>query len=125
MAFANPTTITINAVAKALDRYSGPMNGASEYSLRSATDEFRLKIRNTKYTDKKRNVEIHRHNVEFVQTVFPVSPATLSTIRKVYFVIEDQDGDTASDVVNMVAGLFGLFTASSNARMTDLVADLS
>jgi hypothetical protein len=51
--FADPSVVTINAVAKNLvrinqDKYS------SEYLLRSSTEEFRLNIRNSSYADKKR-----------------------------------------------------------------------
>jgi hypothetical protein len=110
--FADPSVVTINAVAKNLvrinqDKYS------SEYVLRSATDEYRLNIRNSSYTDKKRGVTIDRHNAELIHTVFPVSPSTLSTVRKVYTVIENQRGDTLVDPRNTALGLFA-FLMSAN-----------
>lgn len=109
--FADPAVVTINALAKNLvrinqDKYS------SEYLLRSSTDEHRLFIRNTSYTDKKRGVAIDRHNVEIVQTVFPVAPATASTIRKTYIVIENQVGDTLTDPRNVALGLFAFLTSA-------------
>lgn len=118
--FADPLVVTINAVAKNLirinqDKYS------SEYLLRSATDQYRLNIRNSSYTDKKRNVLIDRHNVELVHEVFPVAPATLSVIRKVYTVIENQQGDTLTDPVLTASGLFACLTASTNANLTKLM----
>nr|UJQ85583.1 MAG: hypothetical protein 2 [Leviviridae sp.] len=107
--FADPAVITVNAVAKNLvrinqDKYS------SEYLLRSATDEFRLNIRNTSYTDKKRGVAIDRHNVELIQTVFPVAPATTSIVRKTYVVIENQVGDTLADPRELAKGLLAFLT---------------
>jgi len=110
--FADPAVVTINAVAKNLvrinqDKYS------SEYCLRTATEEFRLNIRNTFYTDKKRGVVIDRHNAELIHTVFPVAPATLSTIRKVYSVIENQRGDTLTDPRNVALGLFAYLTSAN------------
>lgn len=110
--YADPAVVTINAVAKNLvrinqDKYS------SEYVLRSATDEYRLNIRNTSYNDKKRNVTIDRHNVELIHTVFPVAPSTLSTVRKTYTVIENQRGDTLVDPRNTALGLFA-FLSSAN-----------
>jgi len=118
--FTDPQTVTINAVAKVLqkinqDKYS------SEYLLRSSTEEYRLFIRNTSYLDKKRGVTIDRHNVELRHTVFPVAPATLSIIRKVYFVVENQQGDTLTDPVLEAAGLFVWATASTNANLTKLM----
>nr|QDH89680.1 MAG: hypothetical protein H1Rhizo27667_000002 [Leviviridae sp.] len=118
--FADPQTLTVNAVAKALVRINQDQY-SSEYLLRSSTDEFRLTIRNTSYLDKKRNVMIDRHNVEFVHTVFPVSPATLSTIRKVYTVIENQQGDTLTDPTYVASALFAWLTASTNANITKLM----
>ena len=110
--FADPAVVTINAVAKNLvrinqDKYS------SEYLLRTATEEYRLNIRNSTYTDKKGGVVIDRHNVELIWTVFPVAPATLSTIRKQYVVIENQRGDTLVDPRNAAVGLLA-FTTSAN-----------
>lgn len=118
--FADPTSVTINAVARSLvkinqDAYS------SEYLLRESTKETRLRIRNTSYLDKARKVMIDRHNVELTETIFPVAPATLSTIRKVYFVVENQQGDTLTDPVYNAAGLFAWATASTNANLTKLM----
>lgn len=118
--FADPTTVTINGVAKALTRIRQD-NYSSEYLLKSTTEEHRLFIRNTSYTDKKRGVLIDRHNVELRHTVFPVSPSTLSTVRKVYFVIENQQGDTLTDPVLEAAGLFAWGTSSTNANLTKLM----
>jgi len=110
--FADPAVVTINAVAKNLvrinqDKYS------SEYLLRTATEEFRLNIRNTFYVDKKRGVTNDRHNAELVHTVFPVAPATLSTTRKCYTVIENQRGDTLVDPRNVALGLLAYLTSAN------------
>lgn len=118
--FADPTTVTIDGDAHVLvkinqDAYS------SEYLLRSTTDEYRLRIRNNSFLDKKRNVMMDRHNVELIQTIFPVAPATLSTVRKTYFVLENQQGDTLADPVDQAAGLFGWATASTSANLTKLM----
>lgn len=117
--FADPTTLTVNAVAKNLirinqDKYS------SEYLLRNALDEYRLFLRNTSYTDKKRAVLIDRHNVEFVHTVYPVAPATLSTVRKAYVVIENQQGDTIVDPVKVAAALFVFLSEANITKLMNL-----
>nr|UJQ85378.1 MAG: hypothetical protein 2 [Leviviridae sp.] len=118
--FADPQSVTVNAVAKSMqkinqDKYS------SEYLLVSATDEFRLHIRNTSALNRQRGVVINRHNVELVHTVYPVAPATLSTVRKVYFVIENQQGDTLADPTYVASALFAWATASSSANITKLL----
>jgi hypothetical protein len=118
--FADPTTVTINAVGKVLQRIN--QDGySSEYLLRSSTDEHRLRLRNNSYLDKKRGVMIDRHTAELTHTVFAVAPATLSTVRKVYTVIENQQGDTLVDPTNVAAGLYAWLVASSNANITKLL----
>lgn len=119
--FADPTTLTVNSVAKALVRIDSGDKYSSEYLLRSTVNEFRLKIRNSTYRDKARNVLVDRHNVELTETVFPVAPAILSTIRKTYMVIENQQGDTLTDPTYNAAALFAWLTASSNANITKLM----
>jgi len=120
MSFADPAVITVNGVAKSLVRIR--QDGySSEYLLRTASEEFRLNVRNTNYLDKKRGVTIDRHNAELIHTVFPVAPATLSTIRKAYVVIENQRGDTLVDPTNDAVGLLSFLTQSSAANVTKML----
>lgn len=110
--FADPAVLTVNTVAKSLvrikwDEYS------SEYLLKNALDEYKLNTRNTSYTDKTRGILVDRHNVEFVHTVYPVAPSTVSTIRKAYVVFENQTGDTVVDPVKTAAALL-VFLSEAN-----------
>lgn len=115
--FADTITVTINAVAKVLTRINQD-NYCSEYVLRNATEEFRLNIRNTKYNDSKRGgVEVHRHNFELVQTVYPVAPATRSTIRKMYSVIENDVTDPLTDSLNFGLGFTGVLTSANLTKV--------
>lgn len=114
--FSDTLTITINSVAKILNRIN--QDGySSEYYLRSATEDFRLKIRNTAFTDKRYAVDMHRHNLEFVHTVFPVSPATVPTVRKYYSVFESPATDSVVDVSKFVAGITGFQTEANVTKM--------
>lgn len=116
--FADTLTITVNAVAKALIRIN--QDGySSEYFLREATQEFSLRIRNTDYTDKTRGVKVSRHNVEFIQTVYPVAPAISSTVRKAYYVFENDLGDTVVDPVKTALGLAGFLTEANLTKMAN------
>lgn len=110
--FADPAVVTINAVAYNLVRINQD-NYSSEYFLRSATQEYRVKIRNNTYLDKARGVSMDRHNVEIVETVFPVAPATLSTVRRFYVVLENQEGDSLVIPRNNALGLMA-FLSSAN-----------
>jgi hypothetical protein len=118
--FADPQTLTVNAVAKNLqkinmDKYS------SEYLLRSTTEEYRLFIRNSSRFDKARGVQIDRHNVEFRWTVFPVAPATRSYIRRMYAVVENEVGDTTVDPVNLAIALCNWLSASSGNNVSKMI----
>jgi hypothetical protein len=86
---------------------------SSEYRYRDADREIGLTIRNTSYADKKRPVTIDRHTVQLTETVFPVAPATLSTIRKCYAVFENQQGDSITLSVD-IAGALCAFLSESN-----------
>lgn len=118
--FADPQTLTVNAVAKALVRINQDGYG-SVYLLRSATDEFKLTIKNQSRLDKQRGVTIDRHTVEFIHTVFPVAPATIASIRKVYTVIENQQGDTLTDPNYVATALYAWLTASSSVNIGKLL----
>lgn len=109
-------TVTVNGVAKVLNRISDD-GYTSEYLLRGTLDEFRVKIRHSSYSDAKRQKSVERHNVELTQTIYPVSPATVNTVRKAYSVFENDTGDVTADVVFLDAGLVGILT---NTHLTEL-----
>jgi len=114
--FADPAVVTINSVAFNLvrinqDKYS------SEYLLRASTAEIGLAIRHSKYTDRKRGVSIDRHNCELVSTSYAVAPSTTDLVRKVYFVIENQQGDDLPTCVDTAMGLFDFFTEANITKL--------
>jgi hypothetical protein len=114
--FPDPTTVTVNAVAKALNKIN--QDGySSEYLLRTNLDEFRLTIRNQTRYDKSRAVSVDRHTVQLTHTVFPVAPSTLSTIRKVYTVIENQQGDTLVDSQYVASALYAYLTSANITKV--------
>jgi hypothetical protein len=115
--FSDPLAITINAVAKNLIRIN--QDGySSEYLLKEADGEFRLRIRNSTYTDKTRQgLKVERHNVELVHTVYPVAPATQPTIRKVYTVFEKDMADVVATNAKTVAGLSAFLTEANATKM--------
>lgn len=117
MMFTDTITITINAVAKVLTRINTGENYASEYLLRGTLDEFRLRIRHSSYTDKSRGQKMDRHNVEFTQTVYPVAPSTVSTVRKAYVVLENQGTDAVTDSLNFDLGFVGFLTSPNVTKL--------
>jgi hypothetical protein len=118
--FADPQTVTVNAVARTLIRINQDQY-SSEWLLRSNLDEFRMYIRNSTRTDKSRGVAIDRHNIELRWTIFPVAPATRSFIRRTTITVENEQGDTLTDPVGVAVGLCNYLSASSGANVTKMV----
>jgi hypothetical protein len=111
-------TVTVNSVAKVLTRIADD-GYTSEYLLRGTLDEYRLKIRHSNYTDSKRGGRsVDRHNVELQHTVYPVSPSTISTIRKAYIVLENDSTDGLTDPLNFDNGFIAFLTSGN---VTDLI----
>lgn len=114
--FADTITITIDAVAKVLNRINQD-NGGSEYFLRGSDDDFRLKIRHTSYVSKASGRTIDRHNVEFVQTVYPVAPETISLVRKSYLVLEAERSDGVDPPHDFCLGYVAFFTTGNITKI--------
>lgn len=85
MAYGSTITITINAVAKVLNRIADD-GSSSEWMLRTSTEEFRVKIRHS-HSDPKgapalqRGVD--RHNIDFTHTIF-ATPTTNMIVRHAF-----------------------------------------
>lgn len=113
--FSEPLTLTINGNAKALTRINQDSFG-SEYFLREATGEYRMKIRNTKSTNKSSGAVINRHNVEVTHTLYGVAPAP-NVVRRFYTVFEDTMGDTVADLVKFASGVAAFHTDANNTKL--------
>lgn len=114
--FADTLTLTVNAVPKVLTRIN--QDGySSEYLLKNATECYSLKIRNSSFTDKTRGEIRERHNVEIVHTVYPVAPATVSVVRKHYFVLEHGEFDSTVDTTNFAVGCTGFETSANIQKL--------
>lgn len=116
--YADPQTITVNAVAKAMNRINSD-NFASEYFLRNTLDEFRLKIRHSNYVDKTSKKIIDRHNVEFVQTVYATSTVP-QIVRKAYVVFENERADGSTEPLNFDSGFIAWFTSPNITKLLNL-----
>lgn len=119
MAFPETITITVNSVAKVLTRVNSGQDYASEYRLRGTADEYRLRIRHTTYNDKavRPGVQINRHNVELIHTIFPVAPSTSPTIRKAYCVLEEAHNDDPTGVNQLDVGFVGFLTSANITKL--------
>lgn len=119
MAFPDTITFTINAVAKILTRVKDD-GYSSEYRLRNANiEEFTALIRNSTYLDKVTGRNVDRHSVELRHTVYAVAPATIPTIRKSYWVLENQAVDTVIDPTKFALGLVGFLTEPNITKLVN------
>jgi hypothetical protein len=116
---ADPASVTIGGTARSLAKINQDDYG-STYRLRLTDRDITMTVRNTSRNEKSGKI-IDRHNIELTETVFPVAPAVLSTVRKVYVVVENQQGDTLADPINVAAALFAFLTASTNANLLKLL----
>jgi hypothetical protein len=100
-------TLTINAVAKILKKINQD-SYSSEYLLREATGEFRVKIRHSKENNLIRGEPMERHNVELTRVVYGVAPddgysvivsTTLRNPQRAEGVEVDQISDGLADFV--------------------------
>lgn len=112
--FADPITITVNAVAKSLVKINQDSYG-SEYFLRETTQEFRLKIRNTTFTPKGGRVT-DRHNVEFTNVVYGTETVP-QKVRKAYSVFEHERSDTDVLVAKDFVGHIGFLTEANIGKL--------
>lgn len=103
---------TLNRINQ--DKYS------SEYLFQGDTADIRLKIRNSTFLDKKRNVQINQHNAELTETIYAVAPSTVDTVRKSFFTVQVQKGDTLATSREVAIGLVGWLTASSAAALVKM-----
>lgn len=104
--------ITLNKINQ--DGYS------SEYLYRDPLSETRITISNSTYSDKKRpGVLMDRHTVDVKQVVYPVAPSTISKLRHSYFVVENQQGDTLADPIDIAEGLAVFMTEANITKLTN------
>lgn len=117
MAFTDPQSITVNAVAKSLVRIRED-NGTSVYWLRESLGEYVLTIKQSSF--QKNGQTIDRHSVDVVQTIYATSTVPEIT-RHAYTVVENSRLDTVADPVYLAAAMATWMTASTNANLLKLV----
>lgn len=115
--FPDTITITIDSAEKVLTRIN--QDGySSEYHLIGNDDEFRLRLRNTSYTDKARGGrKIDRHNVELVQEVYPTDGAIYPVIRKFYSILERDTGDSVALSLEFALGVLAFHTEANVTKL--------
>jgi ADP-ribosylglycohydrolase len=116
--FSDTLTVTINGAAKVLTRINQDQY-SSEYRLRETLGEYTLRLRNTAYTDKTRAIRVDRHNVELIHTLYPTGASSVATIRKAYFVFENDLTDTVVDPVKHGVGVCSFLSEANLTKMVN------
>lgn len=119
MAFAKPLVIAYGAGNKTLQLVNQDSYG-SEYYLREATQEFRVKIRHSKENPTATG-QMERHNVEFTRTVYGTAGAA-DTVQQAYLVFRHDYRDDIADASEIAASLTTLI---NEAAFNDLGAWMS
>ncbi len=102
MSFGSTLTITVNAVAKVLNRTGYPSASSAAYALYGTTDQYEAFIRHSKIT--REGVKYDRHNVEVIHTIYATSTAA-EVVRRAYFVFENGKSDDKSALGYFTGGV--------------------
>lgn len=122
MAFGATLTATIASVAKNLARINQD-NYGSEYYLREATQDFRIKIRHSKQKPTSVGGRIlDRHNFEFTWRIF-ATPTSKEIVRVGYWVYIIPEDDDITACVGISDNL-GVWAATSQIKI-DMLGWLS
>lgn len=118
MAFADPTTITIDAVAIPMGRvYTGTSTG--KFVSSDAKSRIEIQPTNTK-TRNRKTLRLYQEKI----TADPLISTTNVRVGDMISIIIDRplEGYSDSEVEKQVVGLINYLTASTNANLKKLIA---
>lgn len=113
MAFGSTLTLTVNSVAKVLNKINQD-NYGSEYYLRSTLDEYRVKIRHSKLSANADGKVPDRHTVEVLHTVFATS--TVPAIVRRTLTILDIFGDDDLTAAGYLVAASGVYNSNATVQ---------
>jgi len=125
MAFGSTLTITVNAVAKVLNRLGDINAYASQYMLRSSTDEYLVDIKHSKENAKGIDPLLRgmdRHTMVLTHSIFATA-TTPKIVRQVQWTIRCSPGDDPA-LVSYFSQAAGSYAANAT-RVDDVIAWLS
>ncbi|DAD52820.1 coat protein [ssRNA phage SRR7976357_12] len=121
MAFPATITLTVNAVAKVLNRVNQDSYG-SEYSLIDTLDSWNLKIRHTEDSPDGDGLVMRRHNVFVEHVVYP-TPTALMQKDTVSLVMRQDKNHGPTDMINICKAVNVWLGAATN--IADLGAGIN
>jgi bifunctional N-acetylglucosamine-1-phosphate-uridyltransferase/glucosamine-1-phosphate-acetyltransferase GlmU-like protein len=103
-------TVTYNSVAKVLNKINQD-NYTSEFYLRDALEDYRVKVRHSTESVKAGQPVYERHQVDLTRTVFATT-TTPERIYQTYTVIRLQKGADPDAAELLASALCGVLSAS-------------
>lgn len=113
--FGDTITITINAIAKVLNKINQDGYGA-EYLLRETTGEFSLKIRHSTEKAAAGQQAYDRHNIDFTQTVY-ATVTDPEIVRQIYTVVRAKKADAVATHALFDVGYTGFLTSGNFTKL--------
>lgn len=123
MAFGATITITVNAVAKVLNRVNQD-NYGSEYKLATSTDSWKLLIRHSTDSVDSDGVTMERHNMYLEHITFPTSTTPIYK-ESLTWTMRAGKFDGITQLGYDAKGMLAYLSASSYAVIDDLVIGLN
>lgn len=123
MAFGATLTITVNAIAKVLNRINQD-NYGSEYSLITATDSWNLKIRHSQDKPDSDGMTMLRHNFYLEHVTYPTVSAPMYK-ESVTFTMRQGKYDGVANIAFDAKGVLAALAASTYAMVDDLTVGLN
>jgi len=118
MAFGDTITITINSVAKVLNKIN--QDGyTSEYLLRDTDREFSLTIRNSRDKTVVNGFRQERHYVTFSETIYAVTDVSPQYVRVMSGTILYDKTDTKASALLSFVGFVDFLTSANMGKMLD------
>lgn len=118
MAFGTTLTITVNSVAKVLNRINQD-NYGSEYSLLTSTDSWNLKIRHSTDSPDADGVTMLRHNLYLEHVTYPTATTPIfKETATATFRVGKYDGNAQVGFVSKA--VLAALSASTYAMVDDL-----
>nr|UJQ85185.1 MAG: hypothetical protein 2 [Leviviridae sp.] len=113
--FADPLALTINGTAKSLPKINQDGYG-SEYFLKEADRNTRVRIRHTKGRPNSLGVSVDRHSVRIDEEIFATATAAAFK-RTATIAIENISSDSAASVDDGALALFTFLSAANIAKL--------
>jgi hypothetical protein len=118
MAFGDTVTITINSVAKVLNRIN--QDGySSEYLLRETTGEYNLKFKHSKDKLVVNGFPQERHYTVFTHTVYAVAGVSPQYVRSIASTLLFDKTDVKATALLFDVGFVAFHTSGNMGKLLD------